>query len=266
MDKIKFQDINFSVLKRLQFQGTQATIYRDGDTCFKILDGLYEEEKEVLYRKFLDMDGIKIDNVLLPRQLIVENGKLKGYTMDYFENSMPLSDKFIRYVECKKLFNYVSKASQILRTIHQNGIIMQDLSFENILVDKDGNVAFCDIDGCNYNGYRSPFVSILTKNFFIDYRKEKIHLSDNLDRISMMLSFYCIVYGRELQKLSKRKYHKLSDKIYTLESLREYANVLVDKNNNISEIPYLDESIDLTDDYVIDRKEQLSLVRKIFIR
>ena len=37
------------------------------------------------------------------------------------------------------------------------------------------------------------------------------------------------MYGRELQKLTKKEYHLLSYKIRTLENLRNYANMLVDK-------------------------------------
>ena len=33
-------------------------------------------------------------------------------------------------------------------------------------------------------------------------------------------------------------------------NLRKYANILVDKNNSISEIPYLDEIINQNDDYI----------------
>ena len=54
--RIKFSDINFSYLQKLQKQGIKVTIYRSGDMCFKILDGLYDDEKELLYMKFLDMD------------------------------------------------------------------------------------------------------------------------------------------------------------------------------------------------------------------
>lgn len=267
MEKINFKDINFSSLQKLQQQGTKSTLYKDKNTCFKILDGLYDEEKDALYRKLLDMDGIKIDNVLLPRELIIKDGKLYGYTMDYFKSSMQLSDRFcVRYVDCKKLFDYISKASRILRTIHQNGIICQDLSFENILVDNTGNVVFCDLDGCNYKDHIAPFISVLMKKFFINYRKEQIPLSSNLDRISMMLSFYYLIYAKEIQKLSKKQYHKLSDKIATLENTRMYANMLVDKSNYIGEIPYLDELINPDDDYIYDRDKQLSLARRLFIR
>ena len=166
--RIKFNDINFSSLQKRQQQGTKATIYRNGDTCIKILDCLYDEEKELLYRKLIDMDGITIPNVLLPKELIIKDGKLEGYSMDYFKDSMPLSDRFmVRYVDCKQLFEYVSRASKILRDIHQNGIVCQDLSFENILIDTNGNIAFCDLDGCSYKEHIAPFISVLMKRLGI---------------------------------------------------------------------------------------------------
>ena len=73
-------------------------------------------------------------------------------------------------------------------------------------------------------------------------------------------------YAKEIQNLTKRQYHKLSDKISTLESARVYANMLVDKSNYIGEIPYLDEIINPNDDYIIDRDKQLNLVRRLLRR
>ena len=80
----------------------------------------------------------------------------------------------------------------------------------------------------------------------------------------MMISFYYLLYLEEIQKLTKKQYHKLSDKIITLENMREYANRLVDRSNPIGEIPYLDELIDITDDCVFDREKQLSFIKRIF--
>lgn len=79
MDKIKFSDINFSSLQKLQQQGNTSTIYRNGNTCFKILDGLYKEEKEQLYEKLISIDGINIPNVILPKQLIIRDNKLETF-------------------------------------------------------------------------------------------------------------------------------------------------------------------------------------------
>ena len=87
---------------------------------------------------------------------------------------------------------------------------------------------------------------------------------EDVDKVSMILSFYLTLYGEVLQRITKRQYHILSDNIRTLENLREIANILVDKKIPIRDIPYLDEVIDLTDDYIIDRKKILSLKQKLF--
>ena len=81
MEEMKFKGINLSALRNLQCQGTQSTIYTDGVRCCKFLDGLYANEKRDLYKKFLDTNGIKINDVLMPEKLIIEDGKLKGYIM-----------------------------------------------------------------------------------------------------------------------------------------------------------------------------------------
>ena len=81
-----------------------------------------------------------------------------------------------------------------------------------------------------------------------------------------MISFCYLIYAVEIKHLTKRQYHKLSDKILTLENARMYANMLVDRNNPIGKIPYLDELIDQNDDYIYDRDKQLSLVRRFLKR
>ena len=82
----------------------------------------------------------------------------------------------------------------------------------------------------------------------------------------MILSLYLIMYGEVLQKITKKQYHSLSDNVNTLENLRPVANMLVDKKCTIEKIPYLDEFIDLTDDYIVDREKTLSLRQKVFRR
>ena len=269
MEKIKWKDIDFSTLRKLQSQGTNSTIYTDGLKCYKLLDGLYPEEKRELYRKFLDMDGIEIEGVLLPQEFIMEEDSLKGYTMQYFENSMPLSDKFLkRFFNCQELLFYVYQASKILRRIHAKEIVCQDLSFENILVDKDGNVVFCDIDGCSYKEHRSPFYSLVFKKFWIDYRKSNLSEIEDLDvdKLSMILSLYLEIYGEVLENITKKQYRALSKNIQTLENLKEIVKQICKKNASIRNLPYLDEVIDLQDDYEVDREKILTMRKRILRR
>lgn len=267
MEKIELQDIDVGSLRKLRVVGGNSDIYVKGDICFKFFKNLFPNEKDLLYRKFLEMDGIKIDSVVMPIDLIVKDGQLEGYTMRWINNALPLSIYFdTRFVDCKQLFAIVGKASQILREIHANGIICQDLSFDNILVSREGNVSYCDMDGCCYGIYSGPMISYFLKRLMVDYRREKIYIDENLDRVSMLLAFYHLLYDKEVQKLSRGQYNFLANHIVTLDRARVYVDEVVNKKGRIPEVPYLDELIVSSDDYVIDRNKRYSLAREIFKR
>lgn len=267
MEKIQIRDINISALKKLSCQGTKSIIYTDGNLCYKLFKGLYPAEKEDIYNKFIEMEGLNLNRVLLPIDFIMQDDKFQGYTMKYFKDSMPLSYKYLtRYFNCKDLFNDLHKASLTLRDLHQQGIICHDLSFENILVDKNDNIMFADIDGCCYKNHYAPFISVVLKSFLIDWRRSQLYKKEDIDNLSMILSLYILIYDKELQNIKKRQYHSLSDKIKTLENLRAYANLLITKKQPIYNLPYLDEVIDSTDDYIIDRNKQLNLVQRFLTR
>ncbi|MBE6138745.1 MAG: hypothetical protein E7173_03270 [Firmicutes bacterium] len=265
MEKIRFQDINLDALQRLSHQGATASVYRYDTTCIKILNHMCDDEREKLYGKLLDMDGLTIDNVILPKGLIIKDGELFGYWMDYFPNSKCLTDRFTtQYINTERLFQCIVKASYILREIHASGIICQDVSFENILVDVNGNVAFCDLDACIYKEHTSSIIPRLMCNFFYDYRNEVLSASQNMDRVAMLLSFYYLMYGEEIQYLPRRRYNRLSSDIETLENMKKYFCMLKNRRRSISEVPYLDELISSNDNYVLDREKQLTITNKIY--
>ena len=72
------------------------------------------------------------------------------------------------------------------------------------------------------------------------------------------------MYGEVLQKITKKQYHALSDHIQTLRNLQNTANMLVNKKCQINDIPYMDEVIDLNDNYEIDREKILTIKQRIF--
>ena len=73
----------------------------------------------------------------MPKDLIVKDGLLEGYTMDYFEDSKNLSDFYsTRFYNIKDLFESLKEASKILRKIHDRGIIYKELSNENSIINK----------------------------------------------------------------------------------------------------------------------------------
>ena len=265
MNRIKVLDIDFSSLKKMTHQGSRSTIYEDDNICYKMLnlDCFFPQELNILERKLMNMDGIKIENAYLPIDLIFNGEKLAGFTLNKFNNSIPIYDKFSNEIDFKELFKYISKACIILREIHKNKIICQDLSFDNILVDNNGIVAFCDLDGCCYNGYDAPFISMPMKKLICEYRNENFITCENFDRISMLVSLYYLIYNKYLYKVSRSSYNSLSKNVETINRAMVYVNSLLDKSKSIPEFPYLDELIVPTDDYVMNKAQKLNLFRRI---
>ncbi len=265
MEKIELKDLNLALLTKMKSQGTKSIIYEYGNICLKLFNDLTSEEQYAMYKKLLEMEELNINGVLFPKALIMDNNQLKGYIMDNFKDSLSLYDYFTseRFVNCKDIFSAVKKSSLILRDIHSKGIICEDLSFDNILIDKKGNIKYCDIDSWYYKGYMAPYISLLLKSFLIDYRKINNNLiSKNMDRLSLMLAFFYLMYLKELPALTKKDYRLLS-LIKTLRNMQEYGDILINKKNTIPNIPYLDSLIDDKDDYVIDRLKQLGLKERI---
>lgn len=266
MNRIKIQDIDFSSLNIMEHQGSKSIIYEDDDMCYKMLnlDCFYSYELDILERKLLDMDGIAIDGAYLPIDLIIEDGNLIGFALKKFKNSISLYDKFSgQLIDFKELFDYTIKACHILRELHNHKIICQDLSFDNILVDNNGNVAFCDLDGCSYNGFESPFIAMPMKKLIEGYRKEEFVVSENFDRISMLVSLYYLIYNKYLYSIPKTDFDILSSEVLTIKKAMFYINDLLDKSKVIPEVPYLDDLIVPEDDYILNREKQFNILRRI---
>ena len=247
METIDIKDIDFNELLKLSSQGSTSTIYRNDEFCFKILDGFYEEEKKVLYEKFLHMKDINIDGVLLPKCFIMDNGIMQGYIMSYFKNSVTLNGKYNdSFIDLNVLAEEVIKASKILRMLHENGIICQDISFENILVDDNEDVAFCDLDGCCYDNYISPFVSKIFSNFMLKYRQIEVSASDineNMDNLCFLLSLCYLLFHKELSNIASMDYKILENSNTPFRGIVNYIKILKNRDMDIPEIPYLDDLI-----------------------
>ncbi len=261
MEIINYKDINLSSMKSAIIQGTKSSVYINDNECYKILDGLYNDEKKQLLKKFYDMDGIDIENILFPKKIILDNEMLVGYTMDYFPQSINLNDYFTknRFIDINDIFVATKKVSKILRKAHENRIILQDFSFDNILIDDNKNIKICDIDGCFYNEIKGPCISMIMHHYCNIFPDDYFILNENFDNQSLLLSMLCIIYHKMILKIND--YDTLSDKINTLKSIRTIVSSLL--KNSKTKVPYLDEIINDNDHFIIDRNKQVSFKKRL---
>lgn len=266
MQEIRLKDINFESLKRISSNwSTYATVYTDGDVCYKIFNDPHSFDNVSLYNNFKDMDGMQIDGVILPEDLIVDDGVLLGYLMPLFKDSMTLSRRFEgRYVDKALVVSAFRKASFIIREMHKKGVILQDVSLENILINDQGDVCVCDPDSFAYNGYFPQTYSKIFCRFLIDYRKTKLHMLEDIDRLSLFLAFYYLMFEKEIQKVSRGKYNKLSSEMKTVENMREIRDLLVDKSKDLYDLPYFDEFASNLDVGTLDKNKCLTIGQKVY--
>lgn len=264
MNIINIKDIDINKLNLVKIQGSKSQVYVQGDTCYKFVDGLYPDEKYNLLKKFRNMEGIKIDSVILPKDLIMHGNSLVGYTMEYFQNSINLYDYFAhsRFVDSSDILSITAKVSKIMKKAHDSGIILQDVSFDNILIDDNNQIKISDIDGCSFNEIYGPFISKLVYLFFeLHDRSNRIDINKNLDRISLTLSMIFTLYHKRLEELSLSEYDELASKISDLRNMRDLIIQL--KQRKIIEMPYLDEIITRKDHFNIHRNSQVPKTKEL---
>ena len=264
MQEIRLGDINFDSLKKLGGHGSNLTsLYTDGEVCYKI----YKEDYKLddLYKKFRELDGLEVDGVILPKDLVMNDGKFIGYSMPYFKDSMTLSDKFSgRFIDKGLMLYAFYTASNIVRKLHEEGVVCQDISLENILIDVHGDIKICDSDSFAYKDYNSESFSRIFCLFLLKYRKQKLNLWEDIDRLSLILIFYYLLFEREIQQVSKRKYDIASSEIKTVDNLWGIRDILVNKNKVLYNIPYLDEFISFSDSGTFDKNKCLTLRQKLY--
>ena len=260
MKTIDYNSIELSPLSLSKRQGTKSKVYIQKDKCYKILTGLSEADKEKLLRKFNDMDGISVPGLIMPQELILDDGCLVGYTMENFANSLNLNDHFTqeRFIDVNDIFAAVRKTSLIVRQAHEQGIVLQDFSFDNILINKMDNLKICDLDGCQYKEHEGPFISRIMYNYY-EYLHQNLDINENFDNQALLLSMLVAIYHSQIFDI--QHYDTMASKIKTLKDIRSLVKALLRDFN--TQVPYLDEIIGIDDHFTIDRAKQVPRRQRI---
>ena len=81
-----------------------------------------------------------------------------------------------------------------------------------------------------------------------------LYQSQNVDKITCILQFYYLLFNEFVQNISKEKYNFLFEKLKSLQNMNKLFVDFQNKNAYLTDIPYLDELLDLNDDYFLDKQ------------
>ena len=209
--KIVLPTIVISDYLQYKFLGHGAegiVVKYDEKTALKILNSCrYSEEKiEKKLEKIELLGQLSDESACFPKGIIKdEEGKKIGYTLNLV-NPHPETKNFEELAKLKQLKEkllYIIQASRDIERFHKTGLVLGDISGENIMIDENGKIRFIDTDNWMFGGYKfdieSNRMEILKKRY-----SKKLCLEDN-DRFLLALLAIEIIQGNKIGRIPSDK-------------------------------------------------------------
>lgn len=246
MGKIELNSIDFSKLHKIDSQyHAESELFHDYKIAYKIFKGLSEYKLKKKQRKIeLLADGPSLASTVMPIDEIFDKMSFSGSTMKYIDESISLFDFNKRSRDIHLFFQILMILSKSVQEIHQDprDIIIGDLNFDNVIIDKNFNPYIIDIDSCQIDGLiNETFPAILQLYYHI--RGIKImETTRNNDRLSLILCTLYVIFKKDIDSISVYDFDEKAERIQTLRNMRGFI-LETKKFQGIPEVPYIHELI-----------------------
>lgn len=244
MEILDVRDIDFTKLEILDVLSSEGSLYYDNKLFYKFYDGMININNKEKKLMLLD-EGNNNFNAIVPYVLIKNRLLTYGCAMKYVKGANSL----IKYKKNDNYMLLLYDVSSSLMRIHMDprNIVVGDLHFNNILVDKNMKHYFVDFDSCMIDNIPQDRLPNNLLTYIGNRGNFDFDVNCDTDRLCMILSFIRSLFDMDIDSIDMDAYDKISEQISTLKNLREY--VVGIKNNviGIPSLPYLHEIISLKD-------------------
>jgi len=275
MQTISISHKRFKELEELQLSSfisnTEGKIYlikdkNNWDTSYKVLKRFYDNESPLFGNKLLTLNilensQIDIEELVMPDKLVINSGRLVGYTMEYIEgtNLKELFDN-IKY-DREKMIKHLKEIGIILEKIrklnnYKKGVnfYLNDIHEANFILDKNDHIRVIDIDSCKIGNNIPVCAKYLTPFSPIDELPDKYRKCSNT-RIGyinpdMNSDLYCYtimilnyLYKDNIQKLDIAEFYSYLNYLNSIGfpyELLDCFSSLYEYTDNINPMELLD--------------------------
>ena len=142
-------------------KGGEGTLYKRNNTILKLYNRQITPLKQNKIEHIID-EGTKIstaNNYIIFPQSIVTHKSSYGYTMEKVNGvtiTEALRNKTYLNVLSDNVEDIFKKILYVVLEMNIRGIVLSDISTDNILIDKYGNIFFCDMDSVQI-AYKNKF-------------------------------------------------------------------------------------------------------------
>ena len=250
MGRIDLENIDLRKLQQINSkQHLESDLFHDKEFAYKIFKDLsiYQIIKKERKMELLQ-DGECLPNVVMPIDKLFYQNQFRGYTMEYVKNSIPLFDFNKRSKDIGLFLKTLLIVSQSLEKIHQDprNILVGDLNFDNIIIDKDFNPYFVDFDSCKIKELENETIPAILGSYLLNRNIIKVETTKNTDKFSLLLCTLYMIFKKHIDTVSMYQYDKKTERIETLKNIREFV-LEMKKFEKVPEVPYLHEIISSSD-------------------
>lgn len=149
-----------------------------------------DEQIFILKQKKIELINTKNIKDLIKSFCLIYNNKNEfiAYSMEKLKNFKSL-DKMP--LNINQILNLFIDLYNKLNNIHNNEIIIYDLKMKNIMIDKNLNFKFCDIDSMGINNYNPEHINS-NRNLIFD-GLVRLNNERNYKKLDLLLLFYTFV-------------------------------------------------------------------------
>lgn len=247
MEILDVRDIDFNNLELFnEVISTESSLYFDDKLFYKFFETFIKTNIDNKKKKLLLLnDGDKLNNVVIPN-ILINNGNITcGCAMTNIKNTNSL----YKYRDSEVFMLLLYTVSISLKKIHNDprNIVVGDLHFNNILIDKNGQHYFIDFDSCMIDGIPQDRLPTCLIEYVNNRGGFKFNVGVDTDKLTMFLSTINALFGKRIDVLSINEYDEKAEQLYTLKNMRNYFLEVKNNNTFICDVPYMCELISLND-------------------
>lgn len=248
MKYIDRKNVNLKNATRITNNTFESNIYVKNKKAYKMYKKyrFYKEMWRLTEKvpKILLLEDATAKQLVKPDAIILKRGQISGIRMNYIDNLGTLYN-FSRVFNDLSKFLIVSKSASIgLKEIHADPveIVVNDLSFYNILFDEFLNTYYVDVDSFEIG----PYIATSVSEHFFDYCNARnvstYPACATNDRFQFMYEFLSTIFGMSIECVTPYQYDSLAERVETLKNM-SLCFKKIKKSERVPNLPYVSDLI-----------------------
>lgn len=241
---IKLDNINFDELEKIDVLAGRSRIYTECTNSTHLYKIFKDQKTTLMKEKQRKLELLKTkslsNNIILPNIIIEDKDQMCGVIQNLIKGFE--LNEFYKMINEDTLFDILLSVSKDLAKMHGKGMVVGDMHFNNILVNKNNEHFFIDTDSYGVDNFKAEDIPYALANYcsLMNYSDSP---NQNTDRLCLLLSIFQMYFERNILSFSEYTYDDKAEQSKYLYYLKDIFLDLKYSSNELMDVPYLHELV-----------------------